>query len=321
VTLWVIAILSVLSVAIARYLSFEARVTKYAMLRNRARAMARSGVYLAMARLALDRDRGEADGKSYDWLTDDWAYFADSDEVDPSTWIIPVPSPGQDEAGASQRIEIRINDEERKLPLNTEDARLEQWLAELLRQAAAPQAAVLAKTIVDYRDPPEDGEDDPGGRPPYFAKNAAFSASEELNDVLGMTPGLYAELRPYVSVHTVSPSPDRLNINTVERNVLVALGLSEGAADAIVSCREGRVFDDPATIFATAEICFAGNPIDEDDRAVLMNDFGVASQQFTVVSEGVVDGPPGVRVRVEAVVRRDEACAQIPACIVAWREG
>ena len=71
ITLWMVATLSVLAVATARYLSTEVRLTKLRLAREQAKTLARSGVYLAMERLKQDAD-GESDGK-YDWLGDDWA--------------------------------------------------------------------------------------------------------------------------------------------------------------------------------------------------------------------------------------------------------
>ena len=43
-TLWLVTILSVLAVAIARYLSLEVRLTKYRLAREQAQALARSGI-------------------------------------------------------------------------------------------------------------------------------------------------------------------------------------------------------------------------------------------------------------------------------------
>ena len=74
-TLWLVTILSLLAIAIARYPSLEIRLTKYRAARDQAAILARDGVNLAMQWLAEDAQEGESpEGgsgkKQYDWLGD-----------------------------------------------------------------------------------------------------------------------------------------------------------------------------------------------------------------------------------------------------------
>ena len=75
ITLWLVAMVSLIAIAVARSLSLEVRVAKYRAAREQARALARGGVSIALKRLADDAGSPEADGKAYDWLGDDWAWI------------------------------------------------------------------------------------------------------------------------------------------------------------------------------------------------------------------------------------------------------
>lgn len=85
VTLWIVTILGALSVAVARYLSTEVRLTRYRLARSEARELARSGVVFAQQLLQQD----------------------------------PAPEPQTVSPSAGRRMTVTITDEERKLNVNT----------------------------------------------------------------------------------------------------------------------------------------------------------------------------------------------------------
>ena len=312
VSLSLVAILSVLAVAIARQLSLDVRLTTSRLARGQAKALARSGVYLAMQRIA--RDAAEPGGKRYDWLGDDWAVFPQPDaDADPALWLVPFPAEGHPAGRFTGQLRIRIADEARRLSLNRASA---EQLLRLTGEAA------IAQAILDARDKPDVAEDRPGETPPYFAKNAPFVVPEELAELPGMTPEHYETLRastsPYLS------TAEAMNINTVSPEVLRAVGLGEGAIELIVRFREG-----PDGIFTQAGLAILQTLKDRegvdltgtDDGNLLITDqFGVSSEVFTVVSEGVIDRP-AAGARVEAVIRR-AGCGGSGAapCLLAWRE-
>ncbi|MDP3723574.1 MAG: type II secretion system protein GspK [Candidatus Omnitrophota bacterium] len=299
ITLSLVAVLSVFAVAMARYLSLELRLTKYRLAREQAQALARSGVYLALQRLAEDAQEGAATYEAYDWLMDDWAVGSQVEVSQPP--------------GAT--IELQVTDEERRLNLNTAP---EPVLESALSAASASPS--IAKAIVDYRDDPELGEDRPQWEPPYYAKNGWFLAPEELADLPEMDEKTYAALRATTSPYLAS---EKLNINTVTYDVLVALGFEPATAEAIRACRgDGKIFDGPVVDAETVEGKCPGVSLSSHEIG-LLGQFGVVSQVFTVVSEGVMTTRPAMRVRIEAVVRRAGAgCEEgVPTpCVVAWRE-
>lgn len=304
VTLWLIAVLAVLAVAISRFLSLEIRLAAYRAAREQARALARGGVYLAMERLAQDAAAPETGGAAYDWLSDEWAAFPQADpSADPSRWTLA--------AGAGKFV-IQIRDEERRLDLNAASA---AQLARLTGDAA------LAQAIVDARDAPDPAEDLPGAAPPYFAKNAPFAAPEELGDLPGMQAEPYALLAARTSPYRRSTDP--INLNTAPADVLRAAGLADSTVGLVLGFRERGVFQQAGVVVLEAlkdgaGVDLTGTP---DGNLLISNLFGVASATFTVTVEGRVAQPP-VTARVEAVIRREGCEEGQPApCVLAWREG
>ncbi len=307
ITLWLVTILTVLAVAVARYLSLEVKVTKYAMAREQAEALARSGVYAALQQLAADTTQGTP---SADWAGEAWA------AAHPPL------------AMTKGEVQVAITDEERKVNLNTAE---EETLTRLTGSPA------VAKAIVDYRDPAEDGED----RPPYFAKNEPMTAREELMELpdLAQDGGtLYTALTETATPYL--PDDAKVNINTAPPGVLGALGLSNVVVAAIETFRTGPdgpdehaqdgVFEGDGTAIVQKVRDVLGPSVDFDsadfntDRTVLQT-LGTSSQTFTVISTGRVL-QPAVRVSIQAVVRRNGCPAPTgdeapPVCIIAWRKG
>lgn len=126
-------------------------------------------------------------------------------------------------------VEMKIVDENGKVDLNQSDMAL---LTALLRRAGqdAQAAAQLAAAIMDWRDPdsltqPAGGGEDgdySGAGLPYGAKDAEFESIAELEQVLGMTPALYARLEPHVTVFSGRARPDPAFASA---EVLDAMGL------------------------------------------------------------------------------------------------
>ncbi len=321
-TLWMVAVLTVLSVSIARHLSLEIRLTKNRLALEQARILARSGVYLAMQRLSLDQQ--ESDGLSYDWLGDDWAYIPPTHpDDDPTRWVVPFPADGgTTEVRFAGHLTVQISDEERKLPLNTATPAI------LL---ALTGNAEMAQAIVDAFDEPDPAEDRPDDSPPYFAKNGPFVRHEELLDLPDMTNEVYDVLRAATSPHLLETEP--MNINTVTPEVLRAMGVTESTIDAVTLFRDGPdgptqhaldgVFTQAGvTILETLTNAIGVDLAGTDDGTLLSsNAFNVSSNVFTVTAEGRIARPP-VRVRLEAVIRRTACGEGRPApCIIAWKEG
>jgi len=117
--------------------------------------------------------------------------------------------------------------------LNQADAVLLSRLMQVLGQPPEVGDA-LAAAILDWRDgdalsqPVGGAEDDDyaaAGRD-YGAKDAPFESIAELEQVLGMTPALYARLAPYLTLHSGRAQPDAVY---AQAPVLLAMGLDAEA--------------------------------------------------------------------------------------------
>ena len=199
--LWLIVLLTALIGAFALTARVESLQGRVLGKGAEAQEIARAGVEYALVRIA-DTDPAThwlADGRWYRWN------FAGS------------------------RVEISIVDETGKVDLNQADALL---LSALMKTAGSESASAeqLAAAIIDWRDPdpltqPNGGAEDPDYAAagfPYGAKDAPFETVAEVEQVLGMTPELFARLEPSLTLYSGRPQPDP---NYAQAPVLVALGL------------------------------------------------------------------------------------------------
>lgn len=136
-------------------------------------------------------------------------------------------------------IRVRIVDEMGKVDLNAAGSPL---LSALFRQVgvAPGDADRISGAIMDWRDPdsliqPSGGAEDDdyaaAGRP-YGAKDAPFESIAEVEQVLGMTPAIYARVEPFLTVFSGNDTPDA---SYAAPEVLAAMGLD---ANNIVAQRQ-----------------------------------------------------------------------------------
>ncbi len=213
--LWLVALLTAVVGSFALSARTEHLQGQVLARGTEARALARAGLEYAIWRVTREdrRLRWMADGREYRW--------------DPGTL-----SPGGEVA-------IRIGDEQGKVDLNMADAEL---LAALFQATGSPraEAAAVAAAILDWRDvdeltQPAGGAEDrdyaAAGRH-YGAADSPFGSVAELEQVLGMTPDLYARVAPALTVYSGRPVPDPA---FAPGAVLAALGYD---ADAVRVRRE-----------------------------------------------------------------------------------
>lgn len=203
--MWLVALLTALVGAYAlsaRIENMQARTLSRAVVAEEA---ARAGLEYAMTRVNdLDqRQQWVPDGRAWRWR------FHDAD------------------------VEVRIVDESAKVDLNSADMPL---LASLFRvlDPEGGDAEAVAAAIVDWRDPDsltqaaggaEDGQYAEAGLP-YGAKDAPFETIGEVEQVLGMTPALYALAEPHLTIYSGQASPDQ---RYASAEVLQALGVDPTA--------------------------------------------------------------------------------------------
>ena len=213
--LWLVALLTALVGSFALAARTEHLQGQVLARGTEAQALARAGIEYAVWRMTRGdrRLRWMADGREYRW---DPGALAPTGEVT-----------------------VRIVDEQGKVDLNMADATLLTALFEAVGVERA-EAALVAGAILDWRDVdtltlPVGGAEDPdyasAGRH-YGAADAPFASVAELEQVLGMTPPLYARVAPHLTVHSGRPVPDPAHATAA---VLAALGYD---ADSVRARRE-----------------------------------------------------------------------------------
>jgi general secretion pathway protein K len=178
--LWTLTLLSIIAAALSLETRTDARIARNMADNAAARAAADAGIQRAILNLlAPDADKTfRADGTVNDW------HFADSD------------------------VRISLRNEGDKVNLNQAP---EAALAALFNSVGVDpgKAQSLADAIADFRDPDNltraSGAEEAEYRDAGLAwgpKNAPFEAVDELQQVLGMTAGIYKRVAPYLTIYS-----------------------------------------------------------------------------------------------------------------------
>lgn len=140
------------------------------------------------------------------------------------------------------RIEVRIVDESGKVDINVAGSDV---LVPLLRALEVDelQAQAITSAIIDWRDPDDllnlpGGAEDPqyaSADRPYGAKDGPFQTIAEVQQVLGMTPELYAKLQPHITIYSGLARP---NPSFAAEPVLSAIGLLPPQVAQLLAQRE-----------------------------------------------------------------------------------
>ena len=113
------------------------------------------------------------------------------------------------------RIEIHTVDETGKVDINVAGADVIYPLL-LAVGVDSLQAQNITSAIMDWRDPDDlltlpGGAEDPqyeSAERPYGAKDAAFQTIAELQQVLGVTPEMFAKLQPFITIYSGLARPN-----------------------------------------------------------------------------------------------------------------
>ena len=140
------------------------------------------------------------------------------------------------------RIEIHTVDETGKVDINVAGPDVINPLL-LAVGVDALQAQNITSAIMDWRDQDDlltlpGGAEDPqyaSSDRPYGAKDGAFQTISELQQVLGVTPDLFAKLRPFITIYSGLARP---NPSFASPEVLAALGLQAPQIAQLLAQRE-----------------------------------------------------------------------------------
>ena len=188
-----------------------------------------------------------------------------------------------------------ITDEESRLNLNSITPDRLGRLLEVLGVERADRD-VISDSLLDWKDGNEEhrvngaeSEDTYLKLPvPYRAKNGNLDSAAELMQVKGVTPALMEGAegrRGLLEVVSVWSSTNAINVNTVGREVLRAIGLSEAEVTEIEQARR-------QTPYFVTPARFTGRGVNPN----------LTSSTFRIEAVGLVEGQ--VRARITAVVRK-----------------
>ena len=260
--LWVLVLLSVIAAAFLNETRTETKLARNLVDNAQARALADAGVYRAVLSLPGIREKPEFGAKT-EALLEDRAGIREAllnrpeiqealreraglqaaelqSAVDEDVWRADGTVYVWPFAGGT--VLISIQDEAGKIDLNRAPDELLEGLFVSVG-VDEREARALIDAISDFRDPNElkrlNGAEDRDYRAAglaYGAKDAPFEVVEELHQVLGMTPELYAQVAPALTVHA---RRRRVNRATAPPLVLRALpGLDAAGVEALIAARE-----------------------------------------------------------------------------------
>ncbi|MBN1586612.1 MAG: general secretion pathway protein GspK [Candidatus Omnitrophica bacterium] len=324
--IWSLLFLGILAVGLSRRVFTEIELAAFSKTKVQARS-------LALAATKIGEQALLANKNPYIALNQFWSTGKLSEESPSAFRNIPLgegefsirvykPAPSPEEPAFEH---FGLIDEERKLNINTADAKSLETLIRKVTSLDLMGANTLANSIVDWRD--QDTFSSPGGAedgyysgldPSYECKDAPFQVLEELHFVRGMTPQVFTQLEEFVTVF----GNGVLNINTVGEDTLVALGLEESIVSRIVNYRRGLDQRDGSSDDKIFESAGSIGPelLDEgilsEEEAALVSSLasrgaiGVSSEHFALHAEGKADK----RVkRIVCVMNRD-------GNVLSWRE-
>jgi type II secretory pathway component PulK len=199
----------------------------------------------------------------------------------------------------------RLYDAGARIQINrVTEADLRRFLAALPLDAGL--ADRLAQRIMDWRDADDFHRARGAERADYLRAgarrmpaNADFASAEELRDVDGMTPELFARIAP----HVTTLGTGQVNVNTAPRAVLLSLpGMGDEAVAAIIGAQRSRRPIRTIEELTTRLSPGARSPL-VADMPELMRRVAFESREVVVLGEGWLDGSP-VHATAEALLAR-----------------
>ena len=289
--LLMISILIVLVLETMRAIQVEEAGARYFQESFKAEALAKSGVHLAMASLAIDGELAQEDEKNaVDHIEEGWAKLPQPDSL-PTT----LPDAGT--------LEGQVLDESGKFPINflvdekgtlrpTHSQVLEKLLTNAPFSMEQEEAIGLVMAIKDWLDKDDEPSGEFGAEADYYqdqdtpqqCKNDSMDSLEELMLIRGMNESLYygkeggPGLKDLLTVH----SSGKININTAGPLLLQALVLVNQA-----------VAPETAADWASSVVAYREEPMHWDflvepdwyrNRMAGFNDISVPAEIMTVQS-------------------------------------
>jgi len=287
-------------------------------LRNALYAIAEVGIYRGLTLLKVPDAT-----PSFDWLGDAWSSNEkEFREISVAEGSYSVAYDYDDAKGSPEGMRktwYGLQDEEGKINLNSASPVVLSQFFQTVAGLDREKTAQIAHSIVDWRDldsfqsdPSYGAEDDyyDSLNLPYEAKDAPFEVLQELLLVRGMNPEIFELVKDKITIY----GEGKVNINTATKEVLMALGLDEKTAEAVLVYRAGidreigteddRAFVSPAAVSADlSKVLSLGAAGAGLTNAVTAGLLTTASNHFQIQS---IAQARGHQMILTAVVNREE---------------
>jgi general secretion pathway protein K len=253
--LWIIIILSLLAVSIARNSGINTALMNFSVGRLKAYYASCAGVAYAMN--MIYEDSLDPQSLAFDSLYQCGLKLEGKRELKQAMTAIPVGEEGSFDIrypaqGGGQP--LGFEDEERKLNLNAITALNYEILADLIAGLgfSKEEGMAIAASVADWQDADgevthdtQGAESDYYGRLPipYACKNRPFDHVDELRLVKGVRPEIFEKLKPYITVYPKRPGRMVFNFNTASPPVIKAVldytaqnvaGLDQASTDSVL---------------------------------------------------------------------------------------
>jgi len=236
ITLWIMAILAILSIGIGGRMGLELKLTGFSRDSTAALYLAEAGVKRAIAVL-------QNEDHAVDSLNEKWS--CNNEDLNPLFKGIKVGQAGTFTVSyhfSDNRVFYGIQDEERRININNAPRDvMSRLIAYLDPTIESPNE--IAANIEDWRGI---GNARPDGSPKYDyseegykRKDALFDSVDEVLLVKGVGRNLFDKMKGYITVYPLVNS-GKININTAPLTALKALGFSDADAKAIITYRAGN---------------------------------------------------------------------------------
>ena len=325
--IWILTLLAIFTIAINHQVTAELIFGRWMMDRTLTRGFAKAGVERALYELQADQF------KTFDALNEDWAANEDAfKEIKLGAGDFSVvcnSEQGYEESEEGFR--YGLCDESARLNINiVPEPVLINFFKAVFPKMESKEMSAIAEAIIDWSD--EDDAKLPQGaeaneykslRTPYEPRNGKLESVEELLMVRGVTPEIYKQMVPYVTVYT----DGKVNFNTAPAKVMQALGLDEALAARVIEFRKGgdgaegteddQVFQDVGNITASFSV---GKSFSSAEYAQIANSISaglvvVRSDIFRIYAIGrLIRGSRTSDELITCVARRDGK-------VLYWKEG
>lgn len=275
--------------------------TEYARARLTSAMLDRADELRAETRAQESRNRGRSRIQSVESL------FRNADPID-DAWREPQELVLSEKTIGDALFTLRLRDTGAAFNLNSADEEMLRGFFSLGLDLDYAQADRITQAILDWRDEDDLPRLGGGEREEYLRARAAilppnrpFATVDELRNVVGVTPEIFAAARPYL----ILISSGRINVNAAPEEVLLGLpGMTESAALEIVQLRTAGIFPDNDNALLASLSAGASAPLQAAGRRFSRR-ISFRTTEVEILSEGRVLGSP-VSSRLRVILTRTD---------------